>query len=98
MKIKRYNDIPADGSDDRAMEAVSTYDPNGGVSYVPLTAIVTLAPDSNGKVQVIWHSTEEVTGKAWIEEYVQDAVSYHAQNSGNWKKSVAQRSVFHGSI
>lgn len=93
-----YYDISAGGSDSKAEEAVRTYDPNGGVSYVPLTAIVTLAPDSKGKVQVIWHSTEEVTGKAWIEEYVQDAVSYHNESSGNWKKSEAQRSVFHGSI
>lgn len=84
-----YFDISAGGNDSKAEEALRAYDPNGGVSYVPLTAIVTLAPDSKGKVQVVWHSTEEVTGKAWIDEYVQDAVSYHNQNSGNWKKSVA---------
>jgi thiol-disulfide isomerase/thioredoxin len=93
-----YYDISAGGSDSKAEEAVRTYDPNGGVSYVPLTAIVTLAPDPKGKVRVIWHSTEEVTGKAWIEEYVQDAISYHNENSSNWKKSEAQRSVFHESI
>jgi thiol-disulfide isomerase/thioredoxin len=84
-----YFDIAAGGTDSKAEEAIRAYDPNGGVAYVPLTAIVTLAPDSEGKVQVIWHSTDEVTGKAWIEEYVQDAVSYHNENSGNWKKSVA---------
>ncbi len=93
-----YYDISAGGSDPKAEEALRAYDPNGGVSYVPLTAIVTLAPDSKGKVRVIWHSTEEVTGMAWIEEYVQDAVSYHNENSGKWKKSVAKRSVFYGSI
>lgn len=93
-----YYDISAGGRDSKAEEALRAYDPNGGISYVPLTAIVTLAPDSKGKVRVIWHSTEEVTGMAWIEEYVQDAVSYHNKNSGNWKKSVAQRSVFHGSV
>ncbi len=93
-----YYDISAGGSDSKAEEAVRAYDPNGGVSYVPLTAILTLAPDSEGKVRVIWHSTEEVTGKAWIEEYVQDALSYYNENSGNWKKSEAQRRVFYGSI
>jgi hypothetical protein len=36
-------DIFADG-DARAMQAISASDPNGGVSYVPLTAIATLAP------------------------------------------------------
>lgn len=77
-----YHDISAGGSDPKAEEALRAYDPNGGVSYVPLTAIITLAPDSKGKVRVIWHSTEEVTGMAWIEEYVQGAVSYHNENSG----------------
>jgi len=93
-----YYDISAEGQDARAMQAVTAYDPNGGVSYVPLTAIVTLAPDTDGKVQVVWHSSEQVTGKAWIEEYARDAISYHNQNSGNWKKPVAQRSVYHGHI
>ncbi len=84
-----YFDIAAGGTDSKAEEAITAYDPNGGVAYVPLTAILTLAPDSEGEVQVIWHSTDEVTGKAWIEEYVQDAISYHNENSGNWKKSEA---------
>ena len=81
-----YYDIPADGSDARAEQALQAYDPNGGITYVPMTIIVTLAPDSSGKVQVVWHSTEEVTGKAWIEDYVTDAISYYNENSANWKK------------
>jgi hypothetical protein len=81
--------MPADGSDSRAEEAVSTYDPNGGVSYVPMTAIVTLAPGPDGKVQVVWHSAEDVTGKAWIENYIQDAMTYYIDNSANWKRSEA---------
>jgi thiol-disulfide isomerase/thioredoxin len=84
-----YFDVPADGSDARSEEAVSTYDPNGGVPYVPVTAIVTLAPGSDGKVQAIWHSTDEITGKAWIENYVQDAISYHNEYSADWKRSEA---------
>jgi len=84
-----YYDISAETSDSKAEEAIRAYDPNGGIAYVPLTAIVTLAPDSEGKVRVIWHSTDEVTGKAWIEEYVQDALSYHNENSGDWEKSEA---------
>jgi len=84
-----YSDMPADGSDSRAEEAVSTYDPNGGVSYVPMTAILTLAAGPDGKVQVVWHSAEDVTGKAWIENYVQDAMAYYIDNSANWKRSEA---------
>jgi len=80
-----YYDIPGDGSDTRAGPALQEYDPTGGVTYVPMTIIVTLAPDSNGKVQPIWHSTEEVTGKAWIEDYVNDAISYYGSNYASWK-------------
>ncbi len=80
-----YYDIPADGSDARAEEALKAYDPNGGVDYVPMTVIVTLAPDSKGKVMPVWHSTEDVTGKTWIEDYVRDAISYYNSNSASWK-------------
>jgi glutaredoxin len=81
-----YYDIAGDGSDARAEEALLAYDPNGGVSYVPLTVILTLAPDSEGNVQVAWHSTEDVTGKEWIENYVKDSISYYDDNSADWKK------------
>ncbi len=81
-----YYDIPADGSDARAEEALEIYDPNGGTNYVPMTIIVTLAPGTNGNVQPVWHSTEEVTGKAWIESYVKDAISYYDEDAAAWKK------------
>jgi hypothetical protein len=79
-------DFPVDEGDKRAEEALQAYDPNGGVTYVPMTIIVTLAPDSAGKVQPVWHSTEEVTGDAWIKSYIDDAMSYHGQNSISWKQ------------
>jgi thiol-disulfide isomerase/thioredoxin len=81
-----YYDISADGSDARSEPALRAYDPNGNATLVPMTIIVTLAPDSSGKVQVVWHSTEEVTGKAWIEDYVLEAIDYYEANSANWKK------------
>lgn len=81
-----YYDLSGNNSNDIALAQDSTvYDPNGGVTYVPLTVILTLAPDSDGMVKVVWHSTEEVTGKDWIKEYVDDAIYYHEQNSGSWK-------------
>lgn len=80
-----YYDISAEGNDKRAEQALQAYDPNGEVSYVPMTIIVTLAPDSKGKVVTVWHSTEDVTGKAWIEDYVKDATSYYDSNSAGWK-------------
>ena len=70
-----YYNISADGSDARAEEALRAYDPTGGVMYVPLTVIVTLAPNSEGKVVPVWHSTDEVTGEDWIKNYVEDAIS-----------------------
>jgi hypothetical protein len=81
-----YYEIKADDGDSRAEEALQAYDPNGGVSYVPMTIIVTLAPNSEGKVEPVWHSTEEVTGDDWIKNYVEDAISYYDENSSDWKK------------
>lgn len=81
-----YYEIKADGGDSRAEEALLAYDPNGDISYVPMTIIVTLAPNSDGKVEPVWHSTEEVTGDEWIKNYVEDAISYYDDNSSNWKK------------
>ncbi len=80
-----YYDIPADGSDARAQPALKAYDPNEVPNYVPMTVIVTLALGPDGKVQPVWHSTEEVTGKAWIENYVKDAIADYDLNSANWK-------------
>lgn len=80
-------EIGADGSDSRAEGGLQAYDPNGGVMYVPLTAIVTLAPNSEGKVVPVWHSTEEVTGEDWIRNYVEDAISQYDENSANWNNT-----------
>ena len=74
----------ADGSDERSEEALAAYDPNGGTSLVPLTVILTLVPGDDGGVDVAWHSTEEVTGKEWIGEYVEDAINYHEENVESW--------------
>jgi len=82
--IKVFN-FGVDNGDERAEEALMAYDPNGDVTYVPMTIIVTLAPDSAGKIKPVWHSTEEVTGDAWIKSYVDDAISYHKTNSASWK-------------
>ncbi len=81
-----YYEIKADGSDSRAEEVLQAYDPNGGVSYVPMTIIVTLAPDPEGMAVPIWHSNEDLTGDDWIKNYVEDAISYYDGNSSNWKK------------
>jgi len=76
--------IGADGSDARSGEAMQAYDPNGGTMYVPLTVVVTLAPDSEGEVVPVWHSTDEVTGDGWIKNYVEDATSQYDENSAKW--------------
>jgi len=81
-----YFNISAEGSDSRSEEALRAYDPNGGVMYVPLTVIVTLAPNSEGKVVPVWHSTDVVTGYDWIRKYIEDASAYYSENSANWNK------------
>jgi hypothetical protein len=81
-----YFNISADGSDERMGEAMQAYDPNGGTMYVPLTVIVTLAPNSEGKIEPVWHSTEEVTGEDWIKNYIEDGSAKYSENSANWNK------------
>ena len=81
-----YFDLSADGSDARSEEALRAYDPNGGGMYVPLTVIVTLAPNSEGEVEPVWHSTDEVTGESWIKKYIEDALLHHSENSADWNK------------
>jgi hypothetical protein len=81
-----YYDINADEGDSRTEEALLAYDPNGGVSYVPMTIIVTLAENSEGEVVPVWHSSEDITGEEWIQNYVEDAISYYDDNSSSWNK------------
>lgn len=82
-KISFY-EIDADSGDFRTEEALRAYDPNGGTMYVPLTAIVTLASNSERKVVPVWHSTDQVTGEGWIKDYVKDALSQYDENSADW--------------
>ena len=79
-----FFEIGADGSDARSEEALQVYDPNGGTMYVPLTVLVTLAPNSEGKVVPVWHSTDKVTGDDWVKKYVEDALIHYDENSANW--------------
>jgi len=81
-----YFNISADGADARSEEALQAYDPNSGVMYVPLTVILTLAPNAQGKVEPVWHSTDVVTGENWIKNYIEDAIIYYNENSANWNK------------
>jgi thiol-disulfide isomerase/thioredoxin len=84
-KITFY-EISAEGSDARAEEALQAYDPNGGVMYVPLTVVVTQAPNSEGIVEPVWHSSEDVTGEDWIRNYVEDALGQYGENSAGKNK------------
>lgn len=77
-------EIGAEGNDARSEEVLQAYDPNGGTMYVPLTVVLTVAPNSEGEVGPVWHSTDEVTGDAWIKNYVEDAIAQYDENSANW--------------
>jgi hypothetical protein len=79
-----FFNIGADGSDSRSEVALQAYDPNGGVKYVPLTVVVTLAMNSEGEVVPVWHSTDEVTGDSWVKKYVEDAIGQYDENSADW--------------
>jgi hypothetical protein len=79
-----FFNIGADGSDSRSEEALQAYDPNGGIKYVPLTVVVTLAMNSEGEVVPVWHSTDEVTGDSWVKKYLEDAIGQYDENSADW--------------
>ncbi|MBN1235820.1 MAG: thioredoxin family protein [Methanotrichaceae archaeon] len=81
-----FYDLGADGSDSRSEDALATYDPNGNVTYVPMTVIVTLAPNSAGEVGPVWHSSEDITGEGWVRDYIGDSISKYDENSANWKR------------
>jgi thiol-disulfide isomerase/thioredoxin len=82
-KITFY-EIAPDSGDVRGEEGLQAYDPNGGTMYVPLTVVLTLAPNSEGEVVPVWHGTDEVTGESWIKNYVEDAVSQYDEFSADW--------------
>jgi hypothetical protein len=84
-EISFYN-LGADGSDSRAEDTLAAYDPNGNVTYVPMTVIVTLAPNSAGEVVPVWHSTEDITGEGWIRDYIEDSISKYDENFANWNR------------
>ena len=79
-----FFEIGADGSDARSEEAMQIYDPDGGIMYVPLTVLLTLAPNSEGEVVPVWHSTDKVTGDAWVKNYVEEALSQYHEFSVDW--------------
>lgn len=80
-----FIDVDAEKGDPKSAD-VAIYDPNGVPHYVPLTILATLVEDQDGNVKVGWHSSEEVTGKEWIQSYIEDAVYYHDQNSARWSQ------------
>ena len=77
-KFTYYN---LSSGDKRSGEALQAYDPNGGTMYLPLTVMVTRASNSEGKVETVWHSTDQITGEGWIKNYLEDALSYYSENS-----------------
>ena len=79
-----FLEISADGSDSRSEEALQVYDPNGGALNVPLTVLLTLAPNYEGEVVPVWHSIDEVTGDGWIKNYMADAINQYDEYSTDW--------------
>jgi len=79
-----FLEISADGSDSRSEEALQAYDPNGGDMPVPLTVLLTLAPNYESEVVPVWHSTDEVTGDGWIKSYVAGAINQYDEFSADW--------------
>ncbi len=81
-----YCNIMADGGDERARGLYDVYNSNGGICYAPLTIVLTLVRDDDGNVVVGWHSVKKASGENWVRSYLEDAIGYHEENSGDWNE------------
>ena len=85
-----YNDLLME-SDYKAYQTADIYEPTGEAKnssryYVPVTVLMTLVPDSNGSVEVGWHSYTGYGGESLIRSYVDDAIDLYEDNSDGWKR------------
>lgn len=76
----RYFDLSSGTDEPYASEAFDAYDPNGGIHYVPLTIVVTVAKDGLGNEVVAWHSWEGVVDLVTLTSWVEDAKSYYDES------------------
>jgi thiol-disulfide isomerase/thioredoxin len=81
-----YYDVLAEGSGFKeAIDVLDIYNPTGGAQYVPTTIFVTLIKNSDGKVEVAWHSQIDIMSEDEINSYAKDAIYYYNQNEAGWK-------------
>ncbi|MEM2891790.1 MAG: Ig-like domain-containing protein [Thermoplasmata archaeon] len=77
----KYIDLVAGTDEPQSSEAFATYDPSGGIHYVPLTILLTKVELPTGGVGVGWHSWEGVIDKASLMSWLADAESHYEENS-----------------
>ena len=81
-----YYDVLAEGSGyQKAIEVLNIYNPSGEAQFVPTTIFVTLIKDSDGKVEVAWHSEIDAMSADEINAYAKDSIYYYDQNAAEWK-------------
>jgi len=83
-----YFDVLAEGSGfQKALDVLYIYNPAGGdeQQYVPTTIFVTLIKNSDGEVEIAWHSQTDAMSDDEINSYVEDAIYYYKQNAAGWK-------------
>ena len=64
--------------DSGASDCFSAYDPDGEPHYIPLTIVLTRGPDNT----ILWHSWEGVVEEPVLTTWIDDAITYHNENSG----------------
>ena len=80
-----YDDVLAEGSGfKKAIDILNVYDPDGGMKYIPTTIFITLVRDSNGEIEVAWHSKADILSQKEIDSYLEDAIYYHKKNIDSW--------------
>ncbi|MGV8174440.1 MAG: TlpA family protein disulfide reductase [Methanothrix sp.] len=82
-----YHDVVAEGAGYlEALDILDVYDPDGGAQYVPTTIFITLAEDTDGSVDVAWHSQPDIMSQEDIDSYVEDSIYYHQMNRDSWEQ------------
>ena len=78
-----FFDLLSGKTEPRASEVFKTYDPDGGLNYIPLTVIITEVPDQNGGTSIAWHSWEGVVPDTILRSWINDARAYYIEaNAG----------------
>lgn len=77
-----FYDLISGQSEPQASQVFQVYDPNGGMSYIPLTVLVTYAVGPFGQTTIVWHSWEGVVPEPILRSWIADAQAHYSDANG----------------